>query len=70
MISVLLVFLLFAVLQVAVFFHMRNIVAASAADGARFAAAAGVHYARGGFGASSLVGKGPTEDVARLLGVR
>ena len=62
--SVLLVFRLFAVLQVAVFFYVRNVVAASAADGARFAAAAGVDYARGGFRASDLVGKGLTEDVA------
>ena len=65
MISVLLVFLLFSVLQVAVFCYVRNIVAASAADGARFAAAAGVDYARGGFRASDLVGKGLTEGVAR-----
>jgi hypothetical protein len=65
MISVLLVFLLFSVLQVAVFFYVRNIVAASAADGARFAAAAGVDYARGGFRASDLVGNGLTEGVAR-----
>jgi hypothetical protein len=61
---------LFAVLQVAVFFYVRNVVAASAADGARFAAAAGVDYARGGFRASDLVGKGLTEAVARLLGAR
>ena len=65
MISVLLVFLLFSVLQVAVFFYVRNIVAASAADGARFAAAAGVDYARGGFRASDLVGRGLTPGVAR-----
>ena len=65
MISVLLVFLLFSVLQVAVFCYVRNIVAASAADGARFAAAAGVDYARGGFRASDLVGNGLTQGVAR-----
>jgi len=65
MISVLLVFLLFSVLQVAVFCYVRNIVAASAADGARFAAAAGVDYARGGFRASDLVGQGLTQAVAR-----
>ena len=65
MITVLLVFLLFSVLQVAVFFYVRNIVAASAADGARFAAAAGVDYARGGFRASDLVGRGLTPGVAR-----
>ena len=68
MISVLLVFLFFSVLQVAVFCYVRNVVAASPVDGARFAAAAGVDYARGGFRASDLVGKGPAEDVARLHG--
>ncbi len=65
MISVLLVFLLFAVLQVAVYSYVRNVVAASAADGARFAAAAGVDYARGGLRASDLVGQGLTDGVAR-----
>ena len=65
MITVLLVFLLFSVLQVAVFFYVRNIVAASAADGARFAAASGIDYARGGLRASDLVGRGLTPGVAR-----
>ena len=65
MISVLLVFVLFAVLQVAVYSYVRNVVAASAADGARFAAAAGVDYARGGLRASDLVGQGLTDGVAR-----
>jgi Flp pilus assembly protein TadG len=37
-VAIMLVFLLFAVLQVAVFFYVRNVVAASAGDGARFAA--------------------------------
>jgi len=60
--------LLFSVLQVAVYCYVRNVVAASPADGARLAAAAGVDYARGGFRASDLVGKGPAEDVARLHG--
>lgn len=65
MISVLLVFVLFAVLQVAVYSYVRNVVAASAADGARFAAASGVDYARGGLRASDLVGHGLTDGVAR-----
>jgi Flp pilus assembly protein TadG len=65
MVSVLLVFLLFAVLQVAVFFYVRNVVAASAADGARYAAAAGVDYGSGGSRASDLVGRGLTTGVAR-----
>ena len=42
LVSVLLVLLLFGVLQVGVYFYARNIVAASAADAARYAAAAGV----------------------------
>lgn len=42
LISVLLVLLLFAVLQMALFVHARNIVSAAAADGARYAANAGV----------------------------
>lgn len=58
MVSVLLVFLLFAVLQVAVFFYARNIVAASAADAARYAANSGVDSADGGPRAAELIGKG------------
>ena len=55
MMSVLLVFLLFAVLQVAVYFYARNIVAASAADAARYAANAGVDPASGGPRADALI---------------
>jgi Flp pilus assembly protein TadG len=57
LISVLLIFLLFAVLQVAVFFYARNIVSASAADAARFAAAAGVPPAAGGPRAEVLIAR-------------
>ena len=39
MISVLLLMLLFAVLQAAVYFYVRNVAASSVADAARFAAA-------------------------------
>ena len=53
MISVLLIFLLFAVLQVAVLFYVRNIVAASAADGARYAATSNVAAEAGGGRATS-----------------
>lgn len=56
--SVLLVFLLFAVLQVAVYAYARNIVAASAADAARYAANAGVDSAVGGPRANDLIRKG------------
>jgi hypothetical protein len=62
---VLLVFLLFAVLQVAVFFYVRNIVAASAANGARYAASADVAYAAGGPRASQLLGQAAAGSVAR-----
>jgi Flp pilus assembly protein TadG len=58
MMSVLLVFLLFAVLQVAVYFYARNIVAASAADAARYAANAGVDPASGGPRADELIRTG------------
>jgi hypothetical protein len=46
----------FTVLQVPVYCYVRNVVAASAADSARFAAAAGVDYAGGGFRATDLIG--------------
>ncbi len=58
LIAVLLVFLLFAVLQVAVYFYARNIVAASTADAARYAANAGVDPSQGGPRALELIGKG------------
>jgi Flp pilus assembly protein TadG len=55
MISALLVFLLFGVLQVAAVLYVRSVVAASAADGARYAAAAGVGPAAGGARANQLM---------------
>jgi Flp pilus assembly protein TadG len=65
LISVLLVLLLFGVLQVGVYFYARNIVAASAADGARYAAAAGGSPAAGGPRAEQLVadGLGSSHDI-------
>src|SRR3954464_1280511 len=42
LVSALLIFLLFGVLQVAVYFYARNVAAASAADAARYAAGEGV----------------------------
>ena len=68
MMSVLLVLLLFAVLQVAVYVYERNIVAASAADAARYAASAGSrsrrrrHVAR-----PTLIAQGLTSADARLV---
>jgi Flp pilus assembly protein TadG len=55
MISVLLIFLLFAVLQVAVLFYVRNIVAASAAEGARYAATSNMQPSAGGTRASQRI---------------
>lgn len=58
MISVLLLFLLLGVLQVAIYFYARNVVASSAADGARYAAAEGVDPRAGGARAVELIGSG------------
>jgi Flp pilus assembly protein TadG len=58
LISVLLVLLLFGVLQVGVFFYARNIVAASAADAARYAASAGASPSAGAARAEQLISDG------------
>jgi Flp pilus assembly protein TadG len=65
MISTLLVFLLFAVLQVAVLFYVRNIVAASAADGARYAATSNQSPASGGTRASARISSTLSTEVGR-----
>lgn len=57
MISVLLVFVLFGVLQVAGLFFVRSIVASAASDGARFSASVGVDPATGGQRADLLIGQ-------------
>lgn len=56
--SVLLLFLLFAVLQVAVYFYARNVAAASAADAARYAASEGVDPRAGAIRAQNLLRSG------------
>jgi Flp pilus assembly protein TadG len=58
LVSVLLVLLLLAVLQVALYFYARNVVAASAADAARFAAAEGIAPGEGGRRAAELIRHG------------
>jgi Flp pilus assembly protein TadG len=58
LVSVLLVLLLFAVLQVAVWFYARNVVSAAAADAARHAAAAGVPPQSGAQRARELIAQG------------
>jgi TadE-like protein len=65
LIAGLLVFVVFGVVQVAVYFYVRNIVAASAADGARYAANVGVDYGDGARRASSLVQRGLAGGVSR-----
>jgi Flp pilus assembly protein TadG len=57
-VSVLLVLLLFAVLQVGVYFYARNIVAASAADAARYAATVGAETSDGSARAQELIAGG------------
>jgi len=51
----LLVFLLFAVVQVGLYFYARNMAAAAAADGARYAASSGVEPSAGADRASELL---------------
>jgi Flp pilus assembly protein TadG len=58
MMSILLIMLLFAVLQVAIYFYARNVAAASAADAARYAAAEGVDVRAGGPRANALIRQG------------
>lgn len=67
MVSVLLLMLLFGVLQVAAVFYIRNIVAASAADGARYAAGADVATAEGAPRASDLIRRGLSDSAAREI---
>jgi Flp pilus assembly protein TadG len=56
--SVLLILLLFAVLQVAIYYYARNVAAASAADAARYAAAEGVDPGAGAARAAALIRAG------------
>lgn len=56
--SVLLIMLLFAVLQVAIYFYARNVAASSAASAARYAAAEGVDPGAGADRAADLIRKG------------
>lgn len=64
MISVLLILLLFCAVQVGVYFYARNIVSASAADAARFAASYGVSPTSGGARAEQLIADGLGVDAA------
>jgi Flp pilus assembly protein TadG len=70
LISVLLIMLLFGVVQVGVYFYARNIVAASAADAARYAAAAGVPASAGGPRAEQLIASGLGFRLSRDISCR
>jgi Flp pilus assembly protein TadG len=65
--SVLLVMLLFAVLQVATLFYVRSVAASAAADGARYAANAGVSAQAGGERATTLLSQALGARMARRL---
>src|SRR5690348_2306548 len=59
--------LLLAVLQVAVYVHVRNVVTASAQEGARYAANADVDSAAGAGRTLEVVGRATSERTARGL---
>jgi hypothetical protein len=63
-VAVLLVFLLFAVLQIAALFYVRSIVAASAADGARYAVNADVGPDAGAARATAQIRDGLNDRIA------
>jgi len=67
LVSVLIVVLLLAVLQVAVYVHVRNVVTASAQEGARFAANADVPASAGGGRTAEIVAAATSEGTASGL---
>jgi len=67
LVSVLIVVLLLAVLQVAVYVHVRNVVTASAQEGARFAANADVDSALGAGRTVEVVGEATSQQTAEGL---
>lgn len=67
MMSVLLILLLFAVLQAAVYFYARNVAAASVADAARYSAAEGVDVHEGALRAQQLIRQGLDDADARAI---
>ena len=67
LVSILIVTLLLAVLQVAVYVHVRNVVTASAQEGARFAANADVDSALGADRTVDIVGRATSAQTARGL---
>jgi Flp pilus assembly protein TadG len=67
LVSILIVMLLLAVLQVAVYVHVRNVVTASAQEGARFAANADVDSGAGAGRTVEVVGRATSEQTAQGL---
>ena len=67
LVSVLIVVLLLAVLQVAVYVHVRNVVTASAQEGARYAANADVDSALGAARTVEVVARATSPRTARGL---
>ncbi|WP_241037133.1 TadE/TadG family type IV pilus assembly protein [Blastococcus litoris] len=67
MVSMLIVALLLAVLQVAVYVHVRNVVTASAQAGARYAANADVDSAAGAPRTVEVVARATSEQTAQGL---
>ena len=67
MVSILIVTLLLAVLQVAVYVHVRNVVTASAQAGARYAANADVPSDAGAPRTVEIVGRATSERTAQGL---
>lgn len=65
--AVLLLMLLLSVIQVAVYLHVRNIAAASAAEGARYAANADVEPADGAVRAGDVMRRGAGDGTADRL---
>lgn len=68
--SVLLVLLLFAVLQVATYVYARTVISSAAADAARYAATAGSDPAAGGDRAATLIRDGLTARYAASVPCR
>jgi len=64
LVAVLLLFLFFGVMQVGVYLYVRTVVAAAAADGARYGANADVTPAAGAARARALIGSGLAGEVA------
>src|SRR4051812_36609473 len=67
LVSLLIVMLLLAVLQVAVYVHVRNVVTASAQEGARYAANADVDSGLGAARTLEVVGRATSEQTAKGL---